>query len=84
MIEFFYICPLIVCKHANEIRRKIVTVSDGNVSVEVKLWGELSTTCFEEGSTVKITCLHVDLYQNRRTLNSSESTSVQVNITFAK
>nr|XP_022309760.1 uncharacterized protein LOC111115353 isoform X2 [Crassostrea virginica] len=64
--------------HANETQRKIVTLSDGNASVEVKLWGELSTTCFEEGSTVRITCLHVDLYQNRRTLNSSGSTSVQI------
>lgn len=61
----------------NETRRKIITLSDGNATVEVKLWGDLSALRIHEGSIVEITCVIVDLYQNKRSLNSSASTKVK-------
>ncbi|XP_052682741.1 uncharacterized protein LOC128163236 [Crassostrea angulata] len=61
----------------NETKRKIVTLSDGNATVEVKLWGELASLRIFSGSVVEISCVHVDLYQGRRSLNSSASTKVK-------
>uniref|UniRef100_A0A8W8MH47 DUF7869 domain-containing protein n=1 Tax=Magallana gigas TaxID=29159 RepID=A0A8W8MH47_MAGGI len=43
-------------------------------TVELKLWVDLSALRIHEGSFVEITCVIVDLYQNRRSLNSSAST----------
>lgn len=62
----------------NETKRKIVTLSDGNATVDVKLWGELASLRIFSGSVVEISCVHVDLYQGRRLLNSSASTKVKV------
>lgn len=62
----------------NETKRKIVTLSDGNATVDVKLWGELASLRIFSGSVVEISCVHVDLYQGRRSLNSSASTKVKV------
>ncbi|XP_052692281.1 uncharacterized protein LOC128171885 [Crassostrea angulata] len=61
----------------NETKRKIVTLSDGNATVDVKLWGELASLRIFSGSVVEISCVHVDLYQGRRSLNSSASTKVK-------
>lgn len=47
-------------------------------TVELKLWVDLSALRIHEGSFVEITCVIVDLYQNRRSLNSSASTKVKV------
>lgn len=62
----------------NETKRKIVTLSDGNATVDVKLWGELASLRIFSGSVVEISCVHVDLYQGRRSLSSSASTKVKV------
>lgn len=62
----------------NETKRKIVTLSDGNATVDVKLWGELASLRIFSGSVVEISCVHVDLYQGRISLNSSASTKVKV------
>lgn len=62
----------------NETKRKIVTLSDGNATVDVKLWGELASLRIFSGSVVEISCVQVDLYQGRRSLNSSASTKVKV------
>ncbi|XP_061191021.1 uncharacterized protein LOC133199187 [Saccostrea echinata] len=61
----------------NETQRKIVTLTDGNASMEIKLWGALAETPVHEGSSIAITCLHVDVYQGKRSLNSSGGTEVQ-------
>lgn len=46
----------------NEIKRKIVILFDGNVIVEVKLWGELVFLRIFSGFVVEIFCVYVDLY----------------------
>lgn len=53
-------------------------MSDGNATAELKLCGDLSALRIHEGSFVEITCVIVDLYQNRRSMNSSASTKVKV------
>ncbi|XP_061190016.1 uncharacterized protein LOC133197843 [Saccostrea echinata] len=64
--------------HTNGTKRKIMTLSDGNATIEVKLWGDLVDTQVFEGSTVVVTCVHVDVYQEKRSLNSSGSTTVKI------
>lgn len=64
--------------HSNSTKRRIVTLSDGNAAIEVKLWGELVDSIVGVGSTVVVTCVHVDIYQEKRSLNSSGSTEVKV------
>lgn len=46
----------------NEIKRKIVILFDGNVIVDVKLWGELVFLRIFSGFVVEIFCVYVDLY----------------------
>lgn len=64
--------------HSNSTKRRIVTLSDGNAAIEVKLWGELVDSIVGVGSTVVVTCVHVDIYQEKRSLNSSGSTEVKI------
>lgn len=64
--------------HSNSTKRRIVTLSDGNAAIEVKLWGELVDSIVAVGSTVVVTCVHVDIYQEKHSLNSSVSTEVKV------
>lgn len=59
-------------------RRKVVTLSDGQASVDVKLWGGLFETVILEGTSIEVTCVHVDLYQNKRSLNSTGGTEIKV------
>lgn len=62
----------------NEIKRKIVILFDGNVIVDVKLWGELVFLRIFSGFVVEIFCVYVDLYQGRRLLNLFVSIKVKV------
>ncbi|XP_065921058.1 uncharacterized protein [Magallana gigas] len=64
--------------HSNSTKRRTVTLSDGNAAIEVKLWGELVDSIAAVGSTVVVTCVHVDIYQEKRSLNSSGSTEVKI------
>lgn len=59
-------------------KRKVVTLTDGQASIDVKLWGELAETGIHEGTTIVVTCVHVDLYQSKRSLNSTGGTVIQV------
>lgn len=63
---------------SNSTKRRIVTLSDGNAAIEVKVWGELVDSIVAVGSTVVVTCVHVDIYHEKRLLNSSGSTEVKV------
>uniref|UniRef100_K1Q218 Uncharacterized protein n=1 Tax=Magallana gigas TaxID=29159 RepID=K1Q218_MAGGI len=63
--------------HSNSTKRRIVTLSDGNAAIGVKLGGELVDSIVAVGSTVVVTCVHVDIYQEKRSLNSSGSTEVK-------
>lgn len=55
-----------------------MTLSDGNAANEVKLWGELVDSIVAVGSTIVVTCVHVDICQEKRSLNSSGSTEVKI------
>eukprot|EP00105_Crassostrea_gigas_P010405 XP_011425676.2 PREDICTED: uncharacterized protein LOC105327078 [Crassostrea gigas] len=59
-------------------KRKVVTLTDGQASIDVKLWGELAETGIHEGTTIVVTCVHVDLYQSKRSLNSTGGTVIQI------
>ena len=60
-------------------KRRIITISDESGEAEVKLWGDrLMHVQPEKGTRVKITCLSVDHYLNRTSLNSTMSTIVEV------
>lgn len=50
-------------------KRKVVTLSDGQASIDIKLWGGLAKTVIHEGTSIEVSCAHVDLYQNKRSLN---------------
>lgn len=59
-------------------KRKVVTLTDGQASIDVKLWGELAETGIHEGTSIVVSCVHVDLYQNKRSLNSTGGTVIQL------
>lgn len=63
---------------SNSTKRRIVSLTDGNAAIDVKLWGELVDSIVAVGSTVLVTCVHVDIYQEKRSLNSSGSTEVKI------
>ncbi|XP_062610877.1 uncharacterized protein LOC134272683 isoform X2 [Saccostrea cucullata] len=59
-------------------KRKIITLSDGQASIDIKLWGGLSETVIHEGTTIEVSCVHVDVYQNKRSLNSTGGTQIKI------
>lgn len=58
--------------------RKVITLSDGQASIDVKLWGGLVESIIHEGTSIEVSCVHVDLYQNKRSLNSTGGTKIKV------
>lgn len=61
-------------------KRKIITIKDQSGSIEIKLWGNmvnLAMDC-ELDQTVLLSCLTLDLYLNRASLNSNPSTTLEV------
>lgn len=80
LIIFVYFCFIQVSDviQSNSTKRRIVSLTDGNAAIDVKLWGELVDCIVAVGSTVLVTCVHVDIYQEKRSLNSSGSTEVKV------
>lgn len=59
-------------------KRKVVTLTDGQATIDVKLWGEFAETGIHEGTSIVVSCVHVDLYQNKRSLNSTGGTVIQL------
>lgn len=59
-------------------KRDVITLSDGQASIDVKLWGGLAESIIHEGTSIEVSCVHVDLYQNKRFLNSTGGTKIQV------
>ena len=60
-------------------KRRIITISDESGEAEVKLWGDrLMHVQPAKGTQITITCLSVDHYLNRTSVNSKMSTIVEV------
>lgn len=59
-------------------KRKVITLSDGQASIDVKLWGGLAESIIHEGTSIEVSCVHVDLYKNKRSLNSTGGTKIKV------
>lgn len=60
--------------------RKIVTVEDNSGEIEIKLWGNKINLIKETGTTITLKGLRVDIYNNRYSLNSSPSTTMEVKL----
>ena len=59
-------------------RRKIVTIRD-SASIEIKLWGQqIDVLNFQVDKTVLFTCLTVDVYGTKNSLNTNMSTTLEV------
>lgn len=76
--QYMYIIEIIACSiyfflqgviEGTKSKRKVVTLSDGQASIDIKLWGGLAKTVIHEGTSIEVSCAHVDLYQNKRSLN---------------
>ena len=64
-------------------RRKIVTLRDSSASMEIKLWGrQIDLLTFQVDQTVLFTCLTVDVYGTRTSLNTNMSTTLEVQQTI--
>lgn len=59
-------------------KRRILTISDQTGTIDVKMWGPNINKLTSSGEDVTITCLNVDVYMGRVSLNSNTSTKVQV------
>ena len=60
-------------------RRKIVTMRDSSATIEVKLWGQkIDDLNFQVDQTVLVTCLTVDVYGTKTSLNTNMSTTLEV------
>lgn len=60
--------------------RKIVNVEDNSGEIEIKLWGNKINLIKETGTTITLKGLRVDIYNNRYSLNSSPSTTMEVKL----
>lgn len=58
-------------------KRKVVTLSDGWALIVVNLWDGLAETVVHKGTCIEVPCAHVDLYQNKRSLNSTGGIQIQ-------
>lgn len=76
--QYMYIIEIIACSiyfllqgviEGTKSKRKVVTLSDGQATIDIKLWGGLAKTVIHEGTSIEVSCAHVDLYQNKRSLN---------------
>lgn len=59
-------------------KSKVVTLTDRQASIDVKLWAELAEIGIHNRTSIEVTWVHVDLYQNKRSLNSTVGTKIQV------
>lgn len=61
-------------------RRKIITIIDKSGEIDVKLWGEkINLLKGDTGLTITIKGLKVDLYNGRYSLNSTPTTTAEIN-----
>lgn len=61
-------------------RRKIITIMDKSGEIDVKLWGEkINLLKGDTGLTITIKGLKVDLYNGRYSLNSTPTTTAEIN-----
>ena len=58
-------------------KRRVITISDESGEAEVKLWGDMHVKP-AKGTQITITCISVDHYLNRTSVNSKMSTIVEV------
>ena len=60
-------------------RRNIVTIRDSSASIEIKLWGQrIDVLNFQVNQTVLFTCLTLDVYGTKTSLNTNMSTTLEV------
>lgn len=61
-------------------RRKIITVADKSGEIDVKLWGEkINLLRADTGLSITMKGLKVDVYNGRYSLNSTPTTTVEIN-----
>ncbi|XP_065942069.1 uncharacterized protein [Magallana gigas] len=60
-------------------KRKIVTLEDNSGQIEIKLWGNKIDLIKDQGTTVSLKGLRVDIYNGRYSLNSTPSTTIEIN-----
>lgn len=60
-------------------RRRIINVSDDTGEIELKFWGSKSSIALQQGTHATFTCLRVDVFNGRASLNSTCSTTVKTN-----
>ena len=60
-------------------RRKIVTIGDSSATIEIELWGQqIDVLNFQVDQTVLFTCLTVDVYCTKTSLNTNMSTTLEI------
>ena len=62
----------------NASKRRIVRLSDETGEIELKLWGDKANLIHAANETVIITCVGVDVYMSKVSLNTTMSTTIQV------
>ena len=64
-------------------RRKIVTIGDSSATIEIELWGQqIDVLNFQVDQTVLFTCLTVDVYCTKTSLNTNMSTTLEIQQTI--
>lgn len=61
LIYFFFYKVLSVIE-GMKFKRKVVILSDGQVLIDIKLWGGLVKIVIYEGISIEVFCVYVDLY----------------------
>lgn len=57
--------------------RKIITIEEDNITIEIKLWGEKVTLVPTVGETTMFKCMAVDFYKEKISLNSTVNTTIE-------
>lgn len=57
-----------------------MNLEDNSGEIEIKLWGNKIDLIKEQGATVTLKGLRADIYNNRYSLNSTPSTTIEVKL----
>lgn len=57
-----------------------MNLEDNSGEIEIKLWGNKIDLIKEQGATVTLKGLGADIYNNRYSLNSTPSTTIEVKL----
>nr|XP_022304788.1 uncharacterized protein LOC111111887 [Crassostrea virginica] len=60
-------------------KRRIIKLRDSSGTIDLKVWGEMIHRLqFEEDQMVRIGCVTIDVFNNRASLNSNPSTTLEI------